>query len=122
MRVCVATVVHHPEDARIMHRQIRALLDSGHEATYIAPFTHCNITPGPEIRAIDVPRAVGLHRRKALLAARAALRRARRAGALLLVHDIELLPVLPRRRPPTVWDVHEDTIGALDAKTYLPGP
>ncbi len=122
MKVCVGTIVHHPEDARIMHRQIQALLDAGHEVTYIAPFTHCNVTPPPEIRAIDVPRAVGLRRRKALKAAASALRTGSRDADLLLVHDIELLFTLPRRRPPTVWDVHEDTAGALEIKSYLPAP
>ncbi|GGK65252.1 hypothetical protein Sme01_24600 [Sphaerisporangium melleum] len=103
-----------------MHRQIRALLDAGHEVTYVAPFTHCNVTPPQEIRAIDVPRAVGLRRGHALNAARAALRKGVRDADLLLIHDIELLFALPRRRPATVWDVHEDTVGALDTKTYLP--
>ncbi|WP_147944054.1 glycosyltransferase [Microbispora sp. CSR-4] len=122
MRVCVGTTVHHPEDARITHRQIRALLDSGHEVTFVAPFSHCNVTPRQGIRAVDVPRAVGLRGGKALRAAASALRTAARDADLLLVHDIELLLALPRRRPPTVWDVHEDTIAALGAKTYLPGP
>lgn len=120
MKVCVGTIVHHPEDARIMHRQIRALLDAGHEVTYVAPFTHCNVTPTPEIRAIDVPRAVGLRRGHALSAARAALRRGAADADLLLVHDVELLFALPRRRPTTVWDVHEDIAGALETKPYLP--
>jgi len=42
---------------------------------------------------------------------------------LLLVHDPELLLVLPpkRSRPPTVWDVHEDTAAALTTKAWLPG-
>ncbi|MGW4637756.1 glycosyltransferase [Sphaerisporangium sp. NPDC004334] len=120
MKVCVGTIVHHPEDARIMHRQIRALLDAGHEVTYVAPFTHCNVTPPQEIRAIDVPRAVGLHRGHAMNMARGALRRGVKDADLLLVHDLELLFALPRRRPTTVWDVHEDIVGALDTKTYLP--
>ncbi|PZG36167.1 glycosyl transferase [Spongiactinospora gelatinilytica] len=122
MRVCVATVVHHPEDARILHRQIRALLDAGHEVTYIAPFTHCNVTPRPEVHAVDVPRAVGRRRYRAIRAARRALRRAARDSDVIVVHDIELLFALPRgrRRPPCVWDVHEDTAGALVAKQYLP--
>ena len=37
MRVVVCTVVHHPADARIFYRQIQALLDAGHQVTYIAP-------------------------------------------------------------------------------------
>lgn len=41
---------------------------------------------------------------------------------LLLVHDPELLLALPPRskRPPTVWDVHEDTVAALTTKAWLP--
>ena len=67
MRVCVATVVHHPEDARIMHRQIRALLDAGHEVTYVAPFTHHNVTPIPRLTAVDVARGAGLGRARQAL-------------------------------------------------------
>ena len=46
-----------------------------------------------------------------------------RGADLLLVHDPELLLVLPPRRgrPPTVWDVHEDTAAALTTKAWLPG-
>ncbi|OUC84349.1 glycosyltransferase family 4 protein [Streptosporangium minutum] len=120
MRVCVGTIVHHPEDARIMHRQIRALLDAGHEITYVAPFTDCNVTPDPRIRAVDVPRALGGRRRRALKAARGALKRGAEGADLLIVHDIELLLRLPRRRPVTVWDVHEDTAAVLEAETDLP--
>ncbi|MFI6506816.1 glycosyltransferase [Streptosporangium sp. NPDC050855] len=105
MRVCVATIVHHPEDARIMHRQIRALLDAGHEITYVAPFTDCNVTPDPPIRAIDVPRAIGNRRGRSIKAARRALARGVEGADLLIVHDLELLFRLPGRRPVTVWDV-----------------
>lgn len=101
MRACVATTVHHPEDARIMHRQIRALLDAGHEVTYLAPFTYFNVTPAMGITAVDVAHQAGLGR------ARAALRRAAKDADLLLVHDHRLLRALPYRRPPVVWDVRE---------------
>lgn len=101
-----------------MHRQIRALLDAGHEITYVAPFTDCNVTPDPRIRAVDVPRALGGHRRRALKAARGALRRGVEDADLLVVHDVELLFRLPRRRPVTVWDVREDPVAALEATSY----
>lgn len=110
MRVCVATVVHHPEDARIMHRQIGALLDAGHEVTYVAPFTHYNVTPAPRLTAVDVARDPGSGR------ARKALRRGARDADLLVVHDHRLLRALPFRRPPVVWDVREDVTGARLAR------
>jgi glycosyltransferase involved in cell wall biosynthesis len=123
MRVFVCTVVHHPEDARILHRQIRALLDAGHEITYIAPFRACNVTPWPDVSPIDVPRATGRRRLHALRAARRVLRQRGHEADLLLLHDPELLLAVPRRlRSRTVWDVHEDTAAALGAKGWLPAP
>jgi glycosyltransferase involved in cell wall biosynthesis len=134
VRVVVCTVVHHPADARIFYREIRALLDAGHDVTYIAPHgepgqppVHDQPQDSPErtvgsLTTVAIPRAVGRRRFGALRAARAAMA-AEMAGAdLLLVHDPELLLVLPprRRRPPTVWDVHEDTAAALTTKSWLP--
>ena len=156
MRVVVCTVVHHPADARIFYRQIRALLEAGHDVTYIAPHDEAeqryvqdqskdqpphqgersaasSSAAAPALAlgetrergtltTVAIPRAVGRRRLGALRAARAALA-AQAAGAdLLLVHDPELLLVLPprRHRPPTVWDVHEDTAAALTTKSWLP--
>jgi glycosyltransferase involved in cell wall biosynthesis len=125
--VLVCTIVHHPADARIYHRQIRALLEAGHQVTYIAPAGSENFCPErsrPQLQVIPVPRAVGRRRLGALLAARKQLARRAVGADLLLIHDPELLVALParRRRPPTVWDVHEDTAAALGTKPWLPRP
>lgn len=125
MRVCVATIVHHPNDARILHRQIQALLDAGHEVTYIAPFSDSSTNPWPGIEVVDVPRARGRHRLHAVRAARKRLAKQARGADVMIVHDPELLLALPRRRrgrPVLVWDVHEDTAAALSAKGWLPRP
>ena len=126
MRVVVCTIVHHPADARIYHRQIRALLEAGHQVTYIAPAQEENFSAeriAPQL-LIPVPRAVGRSRLGALRAARRELARHAPGADLLLIHDPELLLALPprRTRPPTVWDVHEDTAAALSTKAWLPGP
>ncbi|MGD0704136.1 MAG: glycosyltransferase family 4 protein [Trebonia sp.] len=156
MRVVVCTVVHHPADARIFFRQIRALLDAGHDVTYIAPHDEAEqrsvqdqspgqtpqegersvASPGTAVPAVSpaeapvqgtltlvtIPRAVGRRRLGALREARAAMAAQAPGADLLLVHDPELLLVLPprRHRPPTVWDVHEDTAAALTTKSWLP--
>ena len=122
MRVVVCTVVHHPADARILHRQIRALLNAGHEVTYIAPLGAGPVTAWPGLTLAEVPRAVGRRRLAALRAARRQLARYAPGADLLLIHDPELLLVLPlvRHRPPTIWDVHEDTAAALGTKAWLP--
>src|SRR5260370_2153060 len=123
MRVLVCTVVHNPADARILHRQIRALLDAGHDVTYIAPFRHCRVTPWPALTVADVPRATARRRFRALLAARRALARHAAHADLLVIHDPELLFVVPTlRRPPTAWDVHEDTATAIAVKGWVPRP
>jgi glycosyltransferase involved in cell wall biosynthesis len=125
MRVVVCTIVHHPADARIYHRQIRALLDAGHQVTYIAPADSEDFHPERAgLQVTSVPRAVGRRRVGALFAARKALASHVAGADLLLIHDPELLLALPprRRRPPTVWDVHEDTAAALGTKPWLPRP
>jgi glycosyltransferase involved in cell wall biosynthesis len=124
VRVLVCTVVHHPADARIYYRQVRALLDAGHQVTYVAPMGEkgAPASIGAGLTTVTIPRAVGKRRLGALRAARAALAEHAPAADLLLVHDPELLLVLPPRakRPPTVWDVHEDTAAALTTKAWLP--
>jgi glycosyltransferase involved in cell wall biosynthesis len=125
VRVVVCTVVHHPADARIYHRQIRALLKAGHHVVYIAPVEAENFSAErttPQLQTIAIPRAVGRSRLGALRAARRELARQAPGADLLLVHDPELLLALPprRKRPPTVWDVHEDTAAALSTKAWLP--
>lgn len=126
MHVLVVTVVHTPLDARIFHREIAALRDAGHHVTYVAPWSGYGIAPlrdEPLLTAIDVPRASGRRRLGALRAARRLVRRLVRDGSfdLLLVHDPELpVALLGMRRPPTVYDVHEDTATTLIDKAWLP--
>ncbi|WP_409474380.1 glycosyltransferase family 4 protein [Streptomyces sp. HC307] len=129
MRILVVTVVHHPEDARILHREIAALTERGHRVVYAAPFTARGVEPRPDVEGVDLPRAAGRDRRAALRAARALLAERGPEADVVLLHDPELLLALPgtlrrwRRRgraPVTVWDVHEDTAAALAMKRWVP--
>ncbi|MBB5929623.1 glycosyltransferase [Streptomyces echinatus] len=129
MRILVVTVVHHPEDARILHREIAALRDRGHHVVYAAPFAARDSTPRPYVEGVDLPRAAGRDRGAALRAARALLAERGPEVDVVLLHDPELLLALPgtlrrlRRTGPvpvTVWDVHEDTAAALVMKCWVP--
>lgn len=124
MRVLVMTVVHHPEDARILHRQIAALRDAGHEVVYAAPFAARGVTPRDGVEGVDLPRSAGRHRGHAVLAARKAYRRLRDEVDVTVLHDPELLLAVAGNhgRRPVVWDVHEDTAAALGMKAWMPGP
>ncbi|WP_318200408.1 glycosyltransferase [Streptomyces sp. SCL15-4] len=131
MRILVVTVVHHPEDARILHRQIAALRERGHQVVYAAPFAARDAVPRPYVEGVDLPRALGRDRGAALRAARALLAERGPAADVILLHDPELLLALPgtlrrlRRSgavPVVVWDVHEDTAAALAMKDWVPRP
>jgi len=125
VKVLVVTVVHDPDDARIRHRQVRALLDAGHHVTMVAPFTAYDRPLPRDLSPVDVPRASGRRRLAALRAAARELARRGRDHDVVLLHDPELLLaallVAGRlRQQVVVWDVHEDTGAALRMKSWLP--
>ena len=123
MRALVITVVHYPGDSRIRFREIGALLDTGWQVTYAAPFTGYGLTvpPGDKPECIDVPRAQGRSRVKAWRGARHVLKRYGPNHDVIVLHDPELLATLPGLSlPPVVWDVHEDTAAAVTLKRWLP--
>ena len=127
MHALVVTCAHRGDDARIVHRQIRSLLEHDHTVTLIAP------DPGDEARRQDppglerlvIPRAVGRRRVEAWLAARRAARRFARVVDVVIVHDPELLLVLGVGRwhgATLVWDVHEDFVASVSDRRWIPGP
>lgn len=122
MRILVVTVVHHPDDARIRRRQVGALIAAGHTVTMAAPWSAVGADP-VDVRAVDLPRAVGRARARALGSAVSLLRRQGGAYDLILIHDPELLLAVWLARPaaPVVWDVHEDAAAALVDRPWMPG-
>ncbi len=125
-RILVVTVVHRPDDARILHREVATLRAAGLAVTVAAPWTATRVTPTPGLAVRDLPRAVGRRRLAALRAAVRLLRTEAREHDLVLLHDPELLlaVLLARRRhlPPVVWDVHEDAAAALRHRAWVPAP
>ena len=124
--VLVLTVVHTPDDSRIRHRQIAALLAAGWQVTYAAPWSGYDLdvpTDVPGLTAVDVPRARGRHRVAALRGARRLLRSRADGHDVVLLHDPELLlATVGLDLPPVVWDVHEDTAAAVEVKAWIPVP
>lgn len=128
LRVAVVTVTHLPEDARIRYRQIPAMVDRGHEVTYVAPFTAYRVAAPAGIRTVDVRRSRGLHRLRAVAHAHLVLRRLLAAPDppdVVLAHDPELVPALLlirlcHRDVTLVWDVHEDVPAQVDQISQIP--
>lgn len=120
-RVLVCTVVHHPGDARIAHREMGALLDAGFEVTYLAPFGGFGVDPRPGVTSVDVRRSYGRRRIRSLLDARRKIRALAPEHDLVLLHDPELLLVAGAAgRTPVVWDVHEDVPATVEIRTWIP--
>ena len=125
-RILVLTVVHRPDDARILHRQIATLTEQGFSVTYAAPWSANGVVAPEGLMTHDLPRAAGRQRIDALVGAVRLLRREARSHDLLLIHDPELLIAIRLagvdRLPPVVWDVHEDTAVALGDREWVPRP
>ncbi len=124
MRVIAVSSSHRGDDARIVHRQARSLLAAGHQVTLIAP------DPG-DARASDpkglvrqiVPRATGRRRIGAWRAARRAVGEMSSDADVIVVHDLELVPVvtmLMRTDAVVVWDVHEDYRAMAREAVWIP--
>jgi glycosyltransferase involved in cell wall biosynthesis len=128
LRVLVVTTVHTPLDARIHHRQIRALTGRGAAVTYAAPWSATGTDPSsaaPGVVTIDVPRSVGRRRLRSLRAARRLVAVEGPRHDVVLLHDPELALAVAgrlRRLPPVVLDVHEDTATSLIDRPWIPGP
>ena len=123
LRALVVTVVHHPEDARIRHRQIGALLDAGVHVTYAAPFVAhgLDLPDVPGLRPIDLPHAAARSRGEAFRAARRLLALEAGEHDVVLVHDPEVVAAaVGLGTDNLVWDVHEDTAAAIEAKPWVP--
>ncbi len=123
-RVLVVTVVHRPDDARILHRQIAHLRAEGFRVTYAAPWAATGVSPPDGLAVRELPRATGRDRLAALLSARDLLRSESGEHDLVLLHDPELLLAVRlagvSRLPAVVWDVHEDTAVALGDREWVP--
>lgn len=120
-RVLVCTVVHHPGDARIAHREMGALLDAGFEVTFLAPFSGFGVDARPGVTSVDVRRSYGRRRLAALLDARRKIAALAPDHDLVLLHDPELLLVAGAAgRTPVVWDVHEDVPATVQIRTWIP--
>lgn len=121
MRVLVSTVVHRPEDARIRHRQIPALLEAGHQVIYLAP--PGDTSPGhDQLERVIGPTSSGRDRLRALRIVRPMLRDLSAKVDVTVLHDPELLALSRVIQSPAIWDVHEDLSAQLVDKAWVPRP
>lgn len=122
LHVVAVTCAHRGDDARIVQRQARVLLQRGHRVTLVAPRPPDTSDDPPGLVRVDVPRAVGRRRVRSWRAVRRAVGSLPGRFDVLLVHDPELVPLLARRRlgPVVVWDVHEDYAASVVDRAWIP--
>lgn len=73
------------------------------------------------MRGIDLPRATGRKRLRALHKARSVLRQEASHHDIVVVHSPELLAAtVGLKHPAVVWDVHEDVAAAVSMKSWIP--
>lgn len=122
MRVLVVTCAHRGDDARIVHRQARSLLQHGHGVVLISAQPSDPSADPEGLERIPIRRAVGRHRTGSWRDARSAVASQIDRSDLVLVHDPELLLLARRwrRQRPVVWDVHEDFAASAMDRTWIP--
>lgn len=124
MHIVVATVAHGGDDARIVHRQARILLEKGHQVTVAGPLPTVATTDPPGLTRIGLHRASGFRRLSAWRGARLAIKALCQTADvdIIILHDIELLPIIAGQvgNVPVVWDVHEDFVFSVQDRKYIP--
>lgn len=120
LRVLVVTCAHRGDDARIVQRQISAMVDAGYQVTLIAP----EPLQTQVQQHVVIRRATGRRRVSSWFDVLRNVIKYRRQVDLLLVHDLELaallsfIPGLPQR----IFDVHEDLAQSVTDRSWIPAP
>lgn len=122
MRVLVVTCAHRGDDARIVHRQSRSLLQHGHDVVLIAAQPADTSADPVGLERVPIRRAVGRRRLGSWRDARSAVASRIDHSDLVLIHDPELLVLARRwrRERPVVWDVHEDFAASTTDRSWIP--
>ncbi|MEI8392769.1 MAG: glycosyltransferase [Actinomycetes bacterium] len=118
MRVLVVTCAHRGDDARIVQRQISAMLGAGFEVTLIAP----EPLQTQVQQHVIIRRVIGRRRISSWFDVLRNIAKYRKTVDLLLVHDLEiaaLLSFMPGL-PPRIFDVHEDLAQSVSDRSWIP--
>jgi len=114
------TSVHRPTDTRVFRKECRTLARAGHNVYLIAPASRDAVVDGVQLLAVEPPEG---RWERFTSTAGAVIRRAKQLDAdAFHVHDPELLPWVAARLRDTPWvyDMHEDLVGQIYTKDWIP--
>jgi glycosyltransferase involved in cell wall biosynthesis len=117
------STVHSPHDTRIFHKECRSLAKAGFRVFLVIPADEDSVRDGVVIRALPEAKGGRIGRMVGTVG-RALMEAVRLEGDAYHFHDPELIPaalLLRLRGKPVVYDIHEDYVTDIEAKTYLPG-
>ncbi len=120
-RVAHLSTLHPPRDNRIFNKECRSLAASGVDLWFLGAQEHDEVVDGVEVVGLSTASGI-VGRLKAQWRAFRALERVR--PSLVHVHDPELIPMVwlwkSVRRKAAIYDAHEDLVGQMDDKPYIP--
>ena len=120
-RVAHLSTLHPPRDNRIFNKECCSLAASGVDTWFLGAQERDEVVDGVHIVGLGTASGV-VGRLKAQWRAFRALNRVR--PQLVHVHDPELIPMVwlwkTLRRKAAIYDAHEDLVGQMDDKPYIP--
>lgn len=121
-RVCHLSTVHNPRDNRVFRKECVSLARAGADVWFVGAQEGDEVVDG--VHVIGVGKASGRLDRLTRRQVRAWRALDRISPDLVHVHDPELIPLVltwsKLRDRAAVYDAHENLVGQIDGKEYLP--
>jgi glycosyltransferase involved in cell wall biosynthesis len=122
MKVCMLSSIHSADDIRIVEKEARSLLNSGHAVTVVARPPSPRDPSGIEFKVINLP-VVSRWKRPWMMGRAAATLARSTKPDLVHFHDPELIPfalMLKSQGCKVIYDVHEDVPADIYSKSWIP--
>lgn len=123
-RIAHLSTLHPPRDNRIFNKECASLAAAGADLWFIGAQDGDEVDQG--VQVVGIGKSVGIFQRLVRSQFRAWRALTRVKPKLVHVHDPELIPMVwlwtRLHRSAAIYDAHEDLVGQMDDKAYIPRP